>query len=247
MDIIVLAAGYGTRLYPLTKDKAKALLPVNGKPIIDYTLDVLLGLSDVNKAYVVCNEKFYPQFKAWQKGKADDRIEIVNDHSLENESRLGAIGDLAFCLKDMPVTGDVLVFGADNIWDGGLQGFIEFARAKSPAVSIGVYDLKDRSLATSFGVLELNGEGMVISFEEKPQEPKASTIGMCLYYFPKGKLERLIADYLKDSQNPRDAIGFFLKWLSENDKLFGYVFSGTWFDIGSKEAYEQAEAFFSKR
>ncbi len=247
MDVIVLAAGYGTRLYPLTKNKPKALLPVAGRPIIDYTLDVLRGMKDLRDVYVVCNEKFYPQFLEWRQQKSSGRIEIVNDHSLENDSRLGAIGDLAFCLERREIDSDVLVFGADNIWQKGLEEFIGFAKKKSPNISIGVYDLGDKSKAVSFGVVELDSEGRILSFEEKPENPKASTIGMCLYYFPSGRLKTLIEEYLSDEEMPRDAIGFFLKWLSENYSVYGYVFPGRWFDIGSKEAYEEANAFFKGR
>ncbi len=245
MKVILLCAGYGTRLRPLTENTPKPLLPVAGRPIIEYLLDDLYSSLDIEEVVLVANHRFYQHFLRWQEEKSYPGLVVLDDGSTTNEDRLGAIGDLKFALDSREISGEVLVAGGDNIWEDSLKGFVEFARSSS-AIGLGVYDIGSLEKARSFGVVELGEGGRVIGFEEKPDHPKSSLIGMCLYFFPEGKISK-VYDYWADESRPRDAIGNFLKFLVETDEVVGYVFKGRWFDIGSLEAYEEANDYFTKR
>ncbi len=245
MQVILLAAGYGTRLRPLTNNTPKPLLEVAGRPIIEYLLDDLYQNVSVDGVFLVSNDRFYKNFLDWQDIKRYPNLKVINDGTLSNEDRLGAIGDLKFVLDREEIEDEVLVAGGDNIWEESIKGFVQFSRQRYPGIGLGVYDLKDIEKARSFGVVELDDDSRIISFEEKPQQPKSSLIGMCLYLFPKGKIKEAIEGYLSDSSRPRDAIGYFLKYLVGKDKVFGYIFEKKWFDIGSLPAYEEANDFFN--
>ncbi len=245
MDVVLLCAGYGTRLSPLTDNTPKALLPVAGKPILEYLLSCLKDREDVSSVVLVSNHKFFDTFKLWLKENGYTYVKLLDDGSTSNDDRKGAIGDLLFAIEECNLSDNLLVVGGDNIWEEGLSGFLDFAKRKNE-ICIGIYDLGRKDLAKEFGVVLLNDDGKVVEFEEKPSNPKSSLIGMCLYYFPKQKLVR-IYDYWNDKRNPRDAIGYFLKFLVERDDVFGYVFGGRWFDIGSISAYEEANRFFESQ
>ncbi len=244
MDVILLCAGYGTRLRPLTDNTPKPLLPVAGRPIVEYLLEDVFSSSSPERVILVTNARFYDQFLEWKEKSGFPNLVVLNDGSTSNEDRLGAIGDLKFAVEECGVHGEVLVAGGDNIFEDSVGGLVEFGREKR-AVTVGVYDLKDATKARSFGVVELDSDRRIVSFEEKPENPKSTLIGMCLYYFPPGKVQK-VHEYVADPNRPRDAIGNFLRYLVETDEVYGYIFSGKWFDIGSLEAYEEANAYFSQ-
>jgi glucose-1-phosphate thymidylyltransferase len=154
------------------------------------------------------------------------------------------VGDIRFVWQGEGSLDDWLIIGGDNLFDGDMARFMEFAVSKSPAVSIGVYDIKDIQAATKFGVLAIDNDHRVISFQEKPPHPASSLITMCLYYFPKQTLAYL-GEYLSESKAV-DAAGSYIKWLSEKKNVYGFQFSGKWYDIGSIESLEEARAHFLK-
>lgn len=246
MQTLILAAGYGTRLYPLTKDTPKPLLPIAGKPLIDYLLEKVQNLSDLRALMVITNNKFYPHFQAWAKQQRNllvkFEIRILNDGTDSNETRLGSMCDIDFALRKEAVDEDLLVVGGDNLFNQGLDDFVQTAKKKSPRVTIGLFDLKDKQAAKIFGVVSLDEKKRVVSFEEKPQNPKSSLIGMCLYYFPKDSLG-LIRDYLNDSKRS-DTSGDYIQWLLQREDVYALTFQGKWYDIGSLEAYEEAQRSF---
>ncbi len=247
MIVVVLAAGYGTRLRPLTDKLPKPLLPVAGKPIIEYALDDLFSNCSIDRCFLIVNDKFYGHFIQWKEKVDYPNMEIISDGSKTNEDRLGAIGDLHFLLTRYKLEGDVLVIGGDNIWEDSLKGFVDFGRQKRPAVSLGVFDLGDISKAKSFGVVQIDPSSLrVISFQEKPSQPKSTLVGMCLYFFPDNKVYRVM-DYLADPNRERDAIGNFLSFLVDNDQVYAYIFKKRWFDIGSKQAYQEAGEYFKNK
>lgn len=244
MKALILAAGYATRLYPLTKEYPKSLLEVNGKPIIDYIIDKLNGLCDIDKVAVVTNTKFFPIFKDWSKSlKTGKGIIIIDDLTKNNETRRGAIGDIAFAINKLKVRDDLLVIGGDNLFDGGLDGFCAFA-AKKKAPVIGVYDIKQKKNASKYGVIKLDKNKRIVDFQEKPARPNSSLVGMCLYYFPKNKT-RLIKSYLGLKSKKNDATGFYIDWLRKKAPVYGYVFRGKWFDIGDFKYYNKAKEVFA--
>jgi len=240
MKALILAAGYGTRLYPYTKNFPKPLLEISGKPIIGYLVDKLLAEKAVSEIIVVTNARFHRNFTAWKKGvRGRSRITIVNDGTRSPDDKLGAIGDMEFVFRKQRRAADFLVLGGDNFFKEPLDGFISSARRRTDAVTIGVFRLKDRAEARNFGVVELDRSGRVVSFEEKPAAPRSNLIGMCLYYLP-ARGTGLLARYLADPANTRDTIGSYIRWLSRQGKMYGHVFKQSWYDIGSLNSYKEA-------
>ncbi len=243
MKALILAAGYGTRLAAVIKDLPKPLIPVGRRPLIDYVIDRLQDIKDLSEIAVVSNNKFAGQFEAWaaaRPGKVP--IRIVNDGTNSPEERLGSVGDIRFVWERESSPQDWLIVGGDNLFDGSLGRFMDFAVSKLPAVSVGVYDIKDIAAATKFGVLALDQDQKVVSFQEKPAKPASSLITMCLYYFPKQSLG-FLPEYLGESEAV-DAAGSYIKWLAEKKNVYGFQFSGKWYDIGSIESLEEARAHF---
>jgi glucose-1-phosphate thymidylyltransferase len=247
MKALILAAGYGTRLRAIAKNKAKALLKVGGQSIIDHILDHLRSLAQLNEVMVVTNAKYFVDFSHWAEihsASESFKITVVNDRTTSNEDRLGSIGDIDYVLRYLSVDDDLLVVGGDNLFNFDIDAFAAFASQKSDHVSMGVFDIRDKSQAGKFGVVELGQDKRIISFEEKPRKPKSSLIAMCFYYFPKKSLG-LIEKYLVQS-GKSDRSGDYIIWLMGRSEVYGYEFSGKWFDIGSVESYNEAQCAFEK-
>jgi glucose-1-phosphate thymidylyltransferase len=245
MKVLILAAGYGTRLYPLVTNTPKPLLMVADKPLINYIVDKLLGLPGFDELLVVSNQKFYNHFLQWAQALQKTfpvPIRIINDKTTTPENRLGSVGDINFAIKTAGITNDLFVIGGDNLFDYQLDGFVAFAQKKPTAVSIGLYDIHNLKDATMYGVVELGPEGMLVSFEEKPVQPKSTLISMCCYYIPKATLGDL-DQYTKVSKK-MDKAGEFIQWLCKEKEVCGFKFSGKWYDIGSIESYHEAQEKF---
>ncbi len=245
MKALILAAGYATRLYPLTKDYPKALLTVRQKAIVDFIIDKLEALDPVDEIIIVTNSKFISQFRKWLhrrvKGK---RISLIDDLTKDNASRLGAIGDMDFVIRKMSLCDDLLVVGGDNLFEDGLNEFLRFAQAHKNNPVIGVHQLKDKVHASKYGVLKIDKKNKVIDFQEKPAHPQSKLVAMCLYYFPAEKLG-LIREYLKrKAKKKADAVGLYIDWLSRKVDIFAHVFYGRWYDIGDHKFYAQAKDNF---
>lgn len=240
MKAIILAAGYATRLYPLTKDRPKPLLTIRKKPIIEYIIDKLESIEQIEEIFIVTNQKFFKQFQDWLDDfPATKSIKLVNDDSVNGNERLGAIRDIDIVIKREQLAEDLLVVAGDNLFSFGLGNFIEFACKKKPQSSIGIYNLNGKFDPGKFGVVQLNGDEEIIDFQEKPTQSVSSLIATCLYFFPREKLH-LISDYL--SQNHQaDATGHYISWLVKSDKVYGYAFNeGSWLDVGDIDAYTEA-------
>ena len=245
MKVLILAAGYGTRLYPLIKDTPKPLLPIADKPLIDHALDKVKPLSDLKEVIVVTNAKFYSHFLDWsQKKEFPVPITVVNDGSTSPDDRLGSVGDINYVLESNPIEDDLLVLGGDNLFDYELVEYQEFAKNKRPHVSIGLYDIGIIEEATQFGVVAIDPNGKITSFEEKPSSPKSSLIAMCFYYFPQETL-RCVSEYLRQTDKA-DKAGEYIHWLAREKAVYGFKFQGKWYDIGSIEAYHEAQDCFKK-
>ncbi len=245
-----MAAGYGTRLYPLTKDTPKPLLKVGNQPMINHLVDKILALDGVSEIIVITNEKFYKVFQDWlnsnKKNCNNISIDIINDGTTTPENRLGAIGDIHFAIKEKSIKEDTLVIGGDNIFDFDLKEFVEFAKSVRPKKSLGFVDIKDKEKAHNFGVAELDENKKVVSFEEKPQSPKSSLVAMCLYFLPKENLH-LVAEYIEKhvkNQDEKDTSGTYIKWLYKREDVFGFVFQGRWYDIGHIDSYNEVQKYF---
>jgi glucose-1-phosphate thymidylyltransferase len=244
MKALILAAGYATRLYPLTKEYPKPLLKVGKKPIINYIVEKMEDLDDIDEIIVVTNSKFIPIFKKWKKClRTKKRISLVDDLTKTLDDRRGAIGDINFAINKKRLKADLIVMGGDNIFEGNLNKFLSFVKSK-PYPAIGVYNIKKLSEAKNYGVIKLDKKNRIIDFEEKPKKPKSSLIAMCLYYFPANKI-KLIKEYFNRKANKHDATGFYIDWLSKKLPVYGFVFNGLWYDIGNHKFYRLAQQNFS--
>jgi len=241
MKALILAAGYATRLYPYTRNFPKPLLEVDGRPIIQYLVDKIDALRGVSEIVVVTNARFVRNFRAWaaaQRTRA--KIRILNDGTQNARQRLGATGDMHFAFRRAGFNHDYLVLGGDNFFEEPLIGFVRQARKNAPEITIGISDIRTKSQARSYGVVRSNAEGVVTDFWEKPSRPRTSTVAMCLYYFPKPSV-RLIEEYLAQGKDRADASGTYIRWLAENQTVFGFTFKNYWVDIGHIQTYRKVQ------
>jgi len=240
MKALVLAAGYATRLYPLTSDKPKALLEVGGKPMLAYILERMQAMG-VDGTIVVTNAKFTPHFEEWAKGRAD--VTIVNDGTTSNDDRLGAIGDIGFVLDRLQLEDDLVVVAGDNLFGDDISGFATYGREVDAPV-IAVHDVGDIGRMHEYNQIEIDGEGRIVFFEEKPAEARTTLAGVALYYYPARSLS-LIRQYLAEGNNP-DQPGRLVQWLYPRTAVYTWRLPGDWYDIGSAETLQEADRIFSK-
>ena len=246
MVALILAAGYGTRLYPLTLNKPKALLEVGGKTILDRLVGAIGLIKECKKAFIVTNEKFYENLHKWAvSSRYSFEIEVINDATTSNETRLGAIGDINIVLEKEKINDDLLITGSDNLFDLDLRDFAKFGHKKRPFSSIALFDVGDKELAKKYGICNLDKDNKVIDFQEKPPSPKSTLAATALYYIPKEKVEK-IREYMKTNLS-KDAPGNLMKWLAKEDRLFGYVTKESWYDIGDKKSLKEADIEFTKK
>ncbi|MCK4810138.1 MAG: nucleotidyltransferase family protein [Candidatus Omnitrophica bacterium] len=240
MKAIILAAGYGTRLYPLTKERAKPLLPIRGKPIIEFIVNKVQLIEEVEEIFIVSNNRFFKQFQQWLDNfNSETPIKLINDGSLNHKDKLGAVKDLAFVCEKENIDDDLLVLGGDNLFSFSLDEFVDFTKKLRPNNVIGVYNLNGKLKANKFGIVKMDNTSKVIEFFEKPNQLNGSQlISTCLYFFPKEKVS-LIKEYFQ-ADNDLDKIGSYLEWLSQRDSVYGYTFQGDWFDIGDLDSYTEA-------
>jgi glucose-1-phosphate thymidylyltransferase len=247
MNVLILAAGYATRLYPLTLDKAKPLLEVAGKPMIEWVLDHLAGVPDLETVYVVTNSKFVKQFQTWadayQRRKPGLRLKIINDGSTDDSDKLGAIGDITLVVTREDLgNDDLIVVAGDNLFSESLENFVR--SAKGSEATLATYDVGDLEAIKKYSSITTDSAGIITEFEEKPAEPKSTLTGIALYYFSRA-IVPLFTTYLAAGNNP-DQPGRFIQWLYPRKPVKTYQIKGTWFDIGSKETLEEANQIFQR-
>ncbi|HET8529105.1 MAG TPA: nucleotidyltransferase family protein [Gaiellaceae bacterium] len=222
MKALILAAGYATRLKPLTDDRPKQLLPVGGRPIVDWILEKIreAGVDDV---HLVTNARFAPMFADWS---AQTGVEIHDDGTTTNETRLGAIGDMQFVDLD----DDLLVIAGDNLFDFSLADFVAYWRDRQPASAVAVYDVGAKELARLYGVVAVDGDDRIVDFVEKPADPPSTLAATATYLYPRAHA-RLVDTYLAEGNAP-DQPGNFVAWLQRREPVYAYRFAGGWYDIG---------------
>ncbi|MFN2508165.1 MAG: nucleotidyltransferase family protein [Chthoniobacterales bacterium] len=247
MNVLILAAGYATRLYPLTLNKAKPLLEVAGKPMIEWVLGNLSPVPDIDMIYVVTNNKFAKDFQAWadeyQRGHPHQTLRIVNDGSTDDADKLGAIGDINLVLlRENLARDDLIVVAGDNLFSEPLTEFA--ARAQGTEALLATYDVGDLEAIKKYSAITLDDEGVITSFEEKPANPKSTLTGIALYYFSRDTIP-LFSTYISAGNNP-DQPGRFIQWLYPRKRVKTFQITGTWYDIGSKETLEEANRIFQQ-
>lgn len=238
MQCILLAAGYATRLYPLTENMPKALLKLGDKTILDMVVDKISEVDDVENIYIVTNEKFHTHFEDWAKTYSGDKgIKVLNDHTTNNDNRLGAIGDLKYVIDSEKIDDEILVMASDNIFDFSLNDFVDVYRQKNTDM-ICAHTIENKNELHSMGVVELDGDNKVTGFEEKPENPK-SDLGVPPFYLYRKATLPLVDKYLAEGNNP-DAPGHFVPWLIKQTDVYAFVFDATRIDIGTPESYHEA-------
>lgn len=240
MNALVLAAGYATRLYPLTLDRPKALLEVGGRPMLDRILERLQAMG-VEETIVVTNAKFTPHFQEWARGK--ERVTIVDDGTTSNDDRLGAIGDIGFVLDELELDDDLVVVAGDNLFGEDISGFAAYGREVDAPV-LAVHDVGDLESMREYNQVETDAEGRIVFMEEKPAQARTTLAGIALYYYPRHTLP-LIRRYLADGNNP-DQPGRLPEWLYQRTAVYTWRLPGEWYDIGSAETLQEADRIFSQ-
>ena len=247
MKILILAAGYATRLYPLTLTKPKPLLDVAGRPMIEHVLDNIAPIPGIDRVYVVTNDKFAAPFQQWADGYRASgsklNFTIINDGSTDDTNKLGAIGDLNLVLEREQVDDDLIVVAGDNLFSESIEAFGKFCREKNAPV-LGVYDVGDLEAIKKYNAITVDGDGRITYFEEKPQVPQSTLTGIALYFYPRATLP-LIRQYVAEGNNP-DQPGRLVQWLYPRTPFYTWRVPGLWFDIGSKETLEEANEIFGK-
>ncbi len=240
MKLVVLAAGYATRLYPLTLNRPKALLDVAGRPMLEHVLD-RLALDEIDAVYVVTNAKFAGQFREWAAGYGR-KVTIVDDGTTSDDTRLGAIGDLALVVREQRIEDDVVVVASDNLFSESLEEFVRFAREKRAPV-VALYDVGDLEEMSKYNSIEVDDEGRITFFEEKPARPRSTLMAIALYFYPRSTLP-LIRRYL-DEGNNADQPGRLVEWLYSRTPVYTWRVPGIWYDIGSQETLREANRIFT--
>lgn len=242
LKVIILCAGYATRLYPLTENMPKPLLPVGNKPILEWILERVQKVQGVDAVYLVSNQKFAGHFESWAvKAKYPWPVEVVNDHTASNETRLGAIGDLAYVIKTKKIDPcDLWVIAGDNFFDFDLASFVDFGKKKRPHGVIAVYDVGDKELAKRYGLVRTDLQGKILEFQEKPSEPATTLASSGIYWLPK-ETWSLLDRYITSGHNT-DQPGHYMRWLAETAGLFAFSLKGKWLDIGDLDSYQKANA-----
>ena len=219
MKAVVLAAGYGTRLRPLTDRLAKELLPVGGRPIIDWILDRIEEVNEVDEVHVVTNRQKAAWFREWAGGR---QVAIHDDGTLSNDDRLGAIGDMLFVIDAARLDDHLLVIAGDNLFDYSLIDLVAFWRTKGVASAVAVRDVESRELAKRYAVVDLDDDGRITTFVEKPPDPTTTLAATATYIFHRDHVP-LVRTYL-EAGNPPDQPGRFVAWLQEREPVYGFRF-----------------------
>ena len=233
MTSIILAAGYATRMYPLTLNYPKPLLEVGGKKIIDWLIEDL-EKAGVERTVVVSNHKFISQFQAWAEGR--ENIIVLDDGSEDNDHRLGAVKDIEFAIEEANIDDDIVVLAGDNVLNFSLSSFIDYGRKKKTSC-IMRHEEKDENKLRKTGVIEIDEDELVLDMEEKPKEPKSNWAVPPFYYYTKEDKD-LIKEGIASGCGT-DAPGSFVSWLVKTRPVHAYRMIGERFDVGSIEGYEK--------
>jgi len=236
MNAIILAAGYATRLRPLTDTWAKELLPVGGRPIIDRIVEGLSAVGEISAVHVVTNARKADGFYAWSEVRD---VIVHDDGTTSNDDRLGAIGDIQFVIDQAGLDDDLLVIAGDNLFDFSLPDFVSFWRSKGRASAVAVRDVGSLELAAQYGIVALDDDARVTDFVEKPADPPSTLAATATYLFHR-EHAALIRGYLAAGQ-PADQPGRFVAWLQQREPVYGWVFDTTWYDIGNHEQLLEAD------
>ncbi|MFC7140271.1 NDP-sugar synthase [Halosimplex aquaticum] len=239
MDAVVLAGGYATRLWPITRHRPKMMLPVGETTVIDRVLSELESDDRIEDVYVSTNERFAPDFEAHLAERDYEKPQLSVEDTTDEDEKFGVIGALAQLVDREGVDDeDLLVIAGDNLISFDVSDFIDFYEEKG-GTTLAAYDVGSREKAKSYGLVTLDGDE-VVDFQEKPESPNSTLVSIACYVFPSDQVR--FAEYLADGNNP-DEPGWFVQWLVERDSVYAFPFDEAWFDIGTPESYLDAVAW----
>ena len=242
MKCLILAAGYATRLYPLTENFPKPLLDVKGKTILDWLVDDIDTLGAIDEYVVISNHKYAHHFEAWAKGK-EQRITVVDDGTSTNETRLGAVKDIQYAIDLLQLSDDMLVIAGDNVLDFSLTEFISYARKKKTSCIMRYYE-PDFKRLLKCGVVTVDGNDMILDMTEKSPTPATHWCCPPFYYYTKedaGLVRKGI-----ESGCGTDAPGSYIAWLCKQTTVHAMVMPGKRYDIGDLASYDRVKLEFSR-
>lgn len=247
MKCLILAAGYATRLYPLTEKFPKPLLEVAGKPILDWLIDDMAQMGMIDEYIIISNHKFAHIFEDWAekkvigyrlKVKGEIKITVIDDGTLSNETRLGAVKDIQFAIEQLQLDDDMLVMAGDNLLDFSLAGFIKYGKEKNATCVMRYYEASEERLHKT-GVIEIDSTDRILSFEEKPAQPKSHWCVPAFYYYTRED-SHLVKKGIEGGC-ATDAPGSFIAWLCRQTKVYAWEMPGKRYDIGNLESYEEVK------
>jgi glucose-1-phosphate thymidylyltransferase len=233
---LILAAGYATRLRPLTDTWAKELLPVGGRPIIDWIVESIREVDEIDSVHVVTNGRKAQWFETW--AESHDVV-LHDDGTTSNDDRLGAIGDIAFVLERVGGDDDWLVIAGDNLFEFSLAEFVSYWNGKGVASALAVRDVGSRELASRYGIVSLGADDRLVDFVEKPADPASTLAATAAYIFHRTHLA-LVSTYLAEGNSP-DQPGRFVGWLQESEPVYAWTFDDVWYDIGDEGQLLEAD------
>jgi glucose-1-phosphate thymidylyltransferase len=235
---VILAAGYATRLHPLTDDLPKHLLPVGGRPMLEWVLDRVNELDEVDAVHLVTNSRFAADFERWAEPHG---VVVHDDGTTSNTERLGAVGDLRLVVERAGLEDDeLLVLAGDNLFEFSLPEYVAWWRGKpQPASAVPLHDVGDFELATHYGIAATDADDRIVDFVDNPSDPPSTLASTLIYLLPQPHVRR-VAGYLEEGHGADNA-GSFLGWLSRREPVYGYRFEGGWHDIGSRTQLLEAD------
>jgi len=239
MKAVVLAGGYATRLWPLTRHRPKMLLPVGETTVIDRVLEELEADERVEDVFLSTNERFAEDFEAHLAGAGFDKPQLSVEETTEEDEKFGVVGALAQLVDREGIADeDLLVVAGDNLISFDISAFLDFFERTGTA-TLAAYDVGSREKASSYGVVDLEGK-RVVDFQEKPADPPSTLVSIACYAFPAGSVR--FSEYLAGGNNP-DEPGWFVQWLVDHEPVDAFSFEEAWFDIGTPESYLEAVAW----
>lgn len=240
MDAVVLAGGYATRLWPITRHRPKMFLPIGEETVIDIIFAELEADARIDRVFVSTNARFAPHFEEFLAARPYRKPQLSIEQTTDEDEKFGVIGALAQLVEREGVGDDLVVIAGDNLLSFAVGEFIDFFEATDGPV-IAAYDVGEPAAAQSYGVIELDGT-VVTAFTEKPPQPESSLVSIACYGLPAATLQ-LLPTYLADGNNP-DEPGWFIQWLQAARTVEAFTFDGAWFDIGTPESYLEAVAWY---
>lgn len=247
MKCLILAAGYATRLYPLTEHFPKPLLAVGGKPIVDWLIDDLARLPIIESFIVVTNHRFIQHFEAWRARKAaacPQEIVVLDDGTTANENRLGAVRDMSLAIDALGLADDLLVMAGDNVLDFSLSGFVAFAQEKR-ASCVMCHEEPELRRQQKTAIITVDERQRITSYEEKPLHPRGDLAVPPFYYYRACDAARVREALAAGCSG--DAPGSFAAWLSQRTPMYAYRMPGKRYDVGDIASYEHVQRVFAQK